>query len=64
MIILGITLGVVGLIGFAGIRIVRPTHKMLIETLGKYKRTVGDGFHWIFPIIQMYLLKQFKQRIS
>ncbi len=37
---------------FSGIRIVRPTHRMLIETLGKYKKTVEQGFHWIIPIIQ------------
>jgi len=36
----------------SGIKIVRPTHKMLIETLGKYKKTAGQGFNWIIPIIQ------------
>ena len=36
----------------AGIKIVRPTHKMLIETLGKYSRTAEQGFNWIVPIIQ------------
>lgn len=35
-----------------GVRIVRPTHKMLVETLGKYKRTAQQGFSWIIPIIQ------------
>ena len=35
-----------------GIRIVRPTHKMLVETLGKYSRTSNEGFNWIIPIIQ------------
>jgi len=35
-----------------GIRIVRPTHKMLVETLGKYSRTAEQGFNWIVPIIQ------------
>jgi len=37
---------------FFGIRIVRPTHKMLVETLGKYSKTKEQGFSWIFPIIQ------------
>jgi len=37
---------------FFGIRIVRPTHKMLVETLGKYSRTSEQGFNWIIPIIQ------------
>lgn len=35
-----------------GIRIVRPTEKMLIETLGKYSRTAEQGFSWIIPVIQ------------
>ena len=34
-----------------GIRIVRPTHRGLIERLGKYKRFANPGFHWIIPVI-------------
>ena len=45
-------IGVVLVIGLSGIKIVRPTHRMLIETLGKYKRIADQGFHWIIPIIQ------------
>ena len=37
---------------FSGIRIVRPTHKMLVETLGKYSKTCEQGFKWIIPLIQ------------
>jgi len=44
--------GVVVLVLTSGIRIVRPTHKMLIETLGKYSRTAEAGFTWLIPIIQ------------
>ena len=47
-----IVLAVLGIVGFLGIRIVRPTHKMLIETLGKYSRTAEQGFNWIIPVIQ------------
>lgn len=36
---------------FAGIRIVRPTHRGLVERLGKYRRFAMPGFHWIIPII-------------
>jgi regulator of protease activity HflC (stomatin/prohibitin superfamily) len=36
---------------FAGIRIIRPTHRGLIERLGKYRRFAMPGFHWIIPII-------------
>ncbi len=41
---------------FSGIRIVRPTHRGLIETLGKYSRFAGPGFHWVFPGIQKIYL--------
>ena len=36
---------------FSGIRIVRPTHRGLIERLGKYRRFGKPGFNWIIPII-------------
>ncbi|OGC07704.1 hypothetical protein A2230_00785 [candidate division WOR-1 bacterium RIFOXYA2_FULL_36_21] len=36
---------------FAGIRIVRPTSRGLVERLGKYKRFAMPGFNWIIPII-------------
>ncbi len=38
-----------------GIRIIRPTHRGLVERLGKYRRFAEPGFHWIIPFIdQMY----------
>lgn len=40
------------LIFFSGIRIVRPTHRGLIERLGKYNRFATPGFNWIIPIIE------------
>ena len=42
---------VVILIFFWGIKIVRPTHRALIERLGKYHHFGGPGFHWIIPVI-------------
>jgi regulator of protease activity HflC (stomatin/prohibitin superfamily) len=39
------------LIFLAGIKIIRPTQRGLIERLGKYHRFAGPGFHWIIPII-------------
>jgi len=35
-----------------GIRIVRPTHRGLIERLGKYNRFANPGFNWVMPIIE------------
>lgn len=37
---------------FAGIRIVRPTSRGLIETLGKYSKFAEPGFHWILIGVQ------------
>jgi regulator of protease activity HflC (stomatin/prohibitin superfamily) len=42
---------IVGYVLF-GIRIVRPTHRVLVEFLGKYQRFGGPGFYWILPGIQ------------
>ena len=36
----------------SGIRIIRPTHRGLIERFGKYNRYANAGFHWIIPIIE------------
>jgi regulator of protease activity HflC (stomatin/prohibitin superfamily) len=35
----------------AGIRIVRPTHRGLVERLGKYTYFAKPGFNWIIPVI-------------
>jgi len=35
----------------SGIRIVRPTHRAVIERLGKYQKLANPGFHWIIPVI-------------
>ena len=40
------------LLFFGGIRIVRPTHRGLIERLGKYQRFGRPGFHWVIPGIE------------
>ena len=42
---------VVILIFFWGIKFVRPTHRALIERLGKYHHFANPGFHWIIPVI-------------
>ena len=46
---------VIVVIFLSGIRIVRPTHRGLIERLGRYKRFAKPGYNWIIPIIdKMY----------
>ncbi len=48
-----------------GIRIVRPTHRGLIERLGKYNRFAGPGFHWIIPIIEhLYQVNTTEQMVD
>jgi len=48
-----------------GIRIVRPTHRGLIERLGKYARFANPGFHWIIPIIEhMYQVNTTEQMVD
>jgi regulator of protease activity HflC (stomatin/prohibitin superfamily) len=36
-----------------GIRIVRPTHRGLVERFGKYNRFANPGFNWIMPIVEV-----------
>lgn len=45
----------IGLFLLSGIKIIRPTHRGVIETLGKYKGYREAGFTWIIPIIQRFV---------
>jgi len=48
-----------------GIRIVRPTHRALIERLGKYNRFANPGFHWIIPYIErMFIVNVTEQMVD
>lgn len=54
---LSIVIVIVFFIFLAGIKIVRPTHRGLIERLGKYRKFAEPGFHWIIPgIDHIYLI--------
>jgi regulator of protease activity HflC (stomatin/prohibitin superfamily) len=56
---------IVGFIFLLGIRIVRPTHRALIERLGKYNRFGKLGFNWIIPIIEkIYLINITEQMVD
>jgi len=49
----------------AGIKIVRPTQRGLIERLGKYHNFANPGFHWIIPVIdKMYLVNVTEQMVD
>ena len=48
-----------------GIRIVRPTHRGLIERLGKYNRFANPGFHWVIPAVEkMYQVNITEQMVD
>src|SRR6185295_4408007 len=50
---------------FLGIKIVRPTHRGLIERLGKYYKFAKPGFHWIIPFIdKIYIVNTTEQMVD
>jgi regulator of protease activity HflC (stomatin/prohibitin superfamily) len=56
---------VVLVVFLSGIRIVRPTHRGLVERLGKYHTFATPGFHWVIPIIDhMYQINTTEQMID
>jgi len=53
------------LLFFLGVKIVRPTHRGLIERLGKYHKFAKAGFHWIIPFIdKMYIVNITEQMVD
>jgi len=49
----------------SGIRIIRPTHKGLIERLGRYSRFANPGFNWIIPFIdKLYQVNVTEQMVD
>ncbi len=49
----------------SGIRIVRPTHRGLVERLGRYKRFAHAGFNWIIPVIdRLYQVNTTEQMVD
>ena len=60
-----IIVAIVLFIFFLGIRIVRPTHRGLIERLGKYNRFASSGVNWIMPVIdKMYQVNITEQMVD
>jgi regulator of protease activity HflC (stomatin/prohibitin superfamily) len=48
-----------------GMRIIRPTHRGLIERLGRYHHFAQPGFHWIIPLIdKLYLVNTTEQMVN
>jgi regulator of protease activity HflC (stomatin/prohibitin superfamily) len=50
---------------FSGIRIIRPTHRGLVEVFGRYRHFAEPGFHWIFPVImRMFQINTTEQMVD
>jgi len=48
-----------------GIKIVRPVEVGVVEFLGRYTRTAGSGFNWIFPVLyRMYRINITERRVD
>lgn len=48
-----------------GIRIIRPTHRGLVERLGKYHHFAVPGFNWVIPVVdQLYLVNITEQMVN
>jgi regulator of protease activity HflC (stomatin/prohibitin superfamily) len=48
----------------SGIRIVRPTERAVIETLGKYSGFAKEGFNWVIPIFQRLIEVNTTERMA
>lgn len=63
--ILWIIAGAIIILFFLGVKIVRPTHRGLIERLGKYSSFADPGFHWIIPFIdKIYIVNVTEQMVD
>lgn len=51
------------IIFLAGIRIVRPIERGLVERFGKYKKFANPGFNWIIPLIDRMLKINITERM-
>lgn len=61
LVILG---AIVALFLLSGIKIVRPTQRAVIETLGKYSHFAGYGFNWIVPIFQKMIKVNITEKMA
>jgi regulator of protease activity HflC (stomatin/prohibitin superfamily) len=60
-IIVGVIVVAIIVLLIMGIRIIRPTHRGLVERLGKYNRFCGPGLHLIIPGIERMFLVDIRE---
>jgi regulator of protease activity HflC (stomatin/prohibitin superfamily) len=54
-----VVVSLAGLVFFyllAGVRVVRPKSRGLVQRFGKYRRLAEPGFHWIAPLVERMFL--------
>jgi regulator of protease activity HflC (stomatin/prohibitin superfamily) len=60
-----LVIGICVIVFLIGVRIVRPTHRGLIERMGRYDRFAEPGFHWIVPLFEnMYQINTTEQMVD
>jgi regulator of protease activity HflC (stomatin/prohibitin superfamily) len=61
-----ITIGLIAVVVIfaAGIRIVPPTRRGVIERLGKYNRFLNVGFNWVIPLIETTRYRNITERMT
>jgi regulator of protease activity HflC (stomatin/prohibitin superfamily) len=57
----GLVVVVVLVILALGFRVIRPTHRGLVERLGKYNRYCAPGFHIIIPLVERMFLVDIRE---
>jgi regulator of protease activity HflC (stomatin/prohibitin superfamily) len=57
-------IGILALFGFSGIRIIRPTERAAVETLGKYTKYCTPGFNWIVPLVQRMIKVEITEQMT
>lgn len=56
-------LGMIGMIAVSAIRIIPPTHRAVIERLGKYHRFATPGLHFVIPVIDRIRQRDITERM-
>jgi regulator of protease activity HflC (stomatin/prohibitin superfamily) len=58
-------IGIIVLYFWMGVRIVRPTHRGLVERLGKYNHFATAGFQWVIPVLdKLYQINVTEQMVD
>ncbi len=55
---------IVSIFVLVGFKVVRPTHRAVVETFGKYTSFKGSGLKWIIPIVQKMIRVNVTERLA